>query len=118
MKEKNYYDRFEENIVRKEERKIWARNRSITLYWLGVLGMVGWSVMVPVILGIILGLWIDRSIHTHYSFTLMLMIAGLAGGCALGWFWVKRMANNFECRESGDVKECLEEIKNKQKIKK
>ena len=54
------------------------------------MGIVGWSVTLPLLAGIFLGRWIDRTWPSKYSFTLMLLFAGLAAGCWNAWYWVKR----------------------------
>ena len=87
-----YGAKFRECVEKKEERRIGARALKGTgmLAWFGVFGIVGWSVAVPLLLGIALGKWLDGIIHKQYSFTLMLMFAGLAVGCLNAWFWVKK----------------------------
>jgi ATP synthase protein I len=84
-----------EEIGEKEARKLRARrhkNRSIW-FGLGTFGMVGWSVAIPTLLGVALGLWIDRNLPTRYSWTLMLLLGGLLVGCLNAWYWL-----NFESR--------------------
>jgi ATP synthase protein I len=76
----------------KEARKVRARqekNRSIW-FGLGMFGLVGWSVAIPTILGVAAGVWIDAAYPSRYSWTLMLLIIGIAVGCLNAWFWVKR----------------------------
>ena len=53
-------------------------------------GMVGWSVTVPTLLGLGLGVWIDSRYGGQYSWTLMLMILGLVTGLLNAWYWVQR----------------------------
>lgn len=79
-------------IGRKERRKIKgraARERSPWFY-AGMFGIVGWSVAVPTVLGILGGWLIDRAWPGRVSWTLTLMLAGVALGCLNAWFWVKR----------------------------
>ncbi|MFO7544087.1 MAG: AtpZ/AtpI family protein [Trueperaceae bacterium] len=57
---------------------------------LGLFGLVGWSVAVPTVLGIAIGVWIDRRYDGPYSWTLMLMITGVVIGCFNAWYWVRR----------------------------
>jgi len=45
---------------------------------------------VPTLLGLALGAWIDRRFPSHFSWTLMLMVAGLGLGCLNAWKWVDR----------------------------
>lgn len=79
-------------VTRKAQRRQDARRegRRALASGFGVFGLVGWSVAVPTLLGIALGVWIDRSTESQYSWTLMLMIAGLAVGSFNAWYWVQK----------------------------
>ncbi|MGD8512954.1 MAG: AtpZ/AtpI family protein [Deltaproteobacteria bacterium] len=76
----------------KEARKIRARHQKDGSVWfgLGMFGLVGWSVAIPTILGVALGVWIDLKWTSRYSWTLMLLIIGIGVGCLNAWFWVSR----------------------------
>ena len=82
----------DEEIARKTERKLKARGEGDRSVWfgLGMFGLVGWSVAVPTILGVALGLWIDARLHDRISWTLTFLIIGLALGCLNAWLWIKR----------------------------
>lgn len=85
-------DELVEIVGRKEARKERARaegDRGIARGF-GVFGMVGWSVSVPTLLGLGLGVWIDGRYGGQYSWTLMLMILGLITGLLNAWYWVQR----------------------------
>lgn len=60
--------------------------------WMGLslMGVIGWSVSVPTLLGVALGVWIDANYASPYSWTLMLLIAGAAIGCFNALYWVRR----------------------------
>lgn len=83
---------FEMQIGRKAERKLRARKEKPHTAWfgLGMFGLVGWSVAVPTLIGIALGLWLDRRWPSQVSWTLTLMIIGVALGCVNAWYWVKQ----------------------------
>ena len=51
-------------------------------------GLIGWSVAVPTLGGILLGVWLDRRYPGAFSWTLALLFAGLFIGCANAWYWV------------------------------
>ena len=90
--EKSDHSTFERELNRKVIRKLKAQqegDRSI-LSGLGLFGMVGWSVMVPTLLGLALGLWIDRRFPSPYSWSLMLLLLGVGLGCWNAWYWVKQ----------------------------
>lgn len=79
-------------VARKEARKLRARAERDRgwAHGFGMFGMVGWSVAVPTVLGIALGVWLDSRYASPYSWTLMLMIAGLLVGALNAWYWVSR----------------------------
>jgi ATP synthase protein I len=81
-----------ETVGVKEARKIRARRQKDQSVWfgLGMFGLVGWSVAIPTLLGIALGVWIDLKWPSRYSWTLMLLIIGIVLGCLNAWFWVTR----------------------------
>jgi len=76
----------------REKRKIRAEKKRQEKFWfgLGMFGLVGWSVAVPTLAGIFIGLWIDVKRPGHYSWTLMLMMIGLVLGCVNAWLWISR----------------------------
>jgi ATP synthase protein I len=51
------------------------------------MGLIGWSVALPTLLGAALGLWLDAR-HSSHSWTLSLLVAGLVLGCFNAWHWV------------------------------
>jgi ATP synthase protein I len=51
-------------------------------------GMVGWSVVVPTLLGLAAGSWLDRRFPAPWSWSLTLMLSGLALGCWNAWQWI------------------------------
>lgn len=83
---------FERQIQEKTTRKLKARREGDRSIWagLGLFGMVGWSVMVPTLLGIALGIWIDNRFPSSHSWTLMLLFMGIVLGCWNAWYWIQR----------------------------
>jgi len=57
---------------------------------LAILGLVGWSVAVPTLVGVALGAWIDHRWPSRFSWTLMLLIGGLVLGCTNAWLRIRR----------------------------
>jgi len=82
---------FAGEIGAKATRKIKAR-KSTQGVWLGLgmMGLVGWSVVVPTLLGAALGIWLDKHYPGKHAWTLALLVAGLALGCLNAWFWVAK----------------------------
>jgi len=83
---------FYQTVCRKEDRKLEARKKQQDSVWfgLGMFGVVGWSVSLFTLAGIALGVWIDRTWPSQYSWTLMFLIIGVILGCLNAWFWLKR----------------------------
>jgi len=79
-------------ISRKADRMERARKRRPRSAWmgLGMFGMVGWAVAVPTVAGIALGLFIDARWPGERSWTLALLLGGVALGCLNAWYWVQR----------------------------
>ncbi len=76
-------------IGAKAARKLKAR-RSTQGVWfgLGMMGLIGWSVVVPTLVGAALGAWLDKNHPGGRSWILALMVIGLAIGCVNAWYWV------------------------------
>ena len=79
-------------VGRKAQRKLEARKRGErdAWFWLGMFGLVGWSVAIPTIAGIALGLWLDDRFPGETSWTLTFLIIGVALGCLNAWYWIKQ----------------------------
>lgn len=79
-------------IGAKARRKLKARRDPRQGVWsgLGVMGLVGWSVAIPTLLGAALGLWLDARQAGERPWTLALLVAGLVLGCLNAWHWVTR----------------------------
>lgn len=54
-----------------------------------ILGMIGWSVVVPTLVGVALGSWIDHRRPSRFSWTVALMLLGLILGCTHAWTRIK-----------------------------
>lgn len=85
-------------------RKLRARRRSASGVWLGLgmMGLIGWSVVVPTLLGAAIGLWLDKHHAGKHSWTLALLMAGLAIGCLNAWHWVAKEDRTMQEEEKDD----------------
>jgi len=83
---------FSREVGAKAARKLKARRDSTQGVWFGVgmMGLVGWSVAVPTLLGAALGIWLDNNHPGSYSWTLTLLVVGLVIGCLNAWHWVAK----------------------------
>jgi ATP synthase protein I len=87
----NKNNSFETVVGDKEERKLQAQREKKSVWaGLGLFGMIGWSIVVPTILGAALGMWLDKHYKNDFSWTLSLLVAGLMLGCLIAWNWVQK----------------------------
>lgn len=86
----------EEEVARKIERdasrKLRGRSEGRKGVWFGfgMFGLVGWSIAVPTVLGLALGLWIDAGYPSRVSWTLTFLVSGVALGCLNAWYWIRQ----------------------------
>jgi ATP synthase protein I len=64
------------------------RNPTGVWFGLGTMGLIGWSVVVPTLLGTAIGIWLDNRHPGSHSWTLALLVGGLSIGCITAWYWV------------------------------
>ena len=75
----------------KAARKLKERGSTKDVWFgLGMMGLIGWSVVVPTLLGTALGIWLDKYHADKHSWTLALLVAGLSIGCLNAWRWVAK----------------------------
>jgi ATP synthase protein I len=82
----------EKQVGAKESRKMKGRREKDRSIWfgLGMFGLIGWSVAIPTLIGVAVGMWIDTTWPSRFSWTLMLLFIGVILGCVNAWHWVKR----------------------------
>lgn len=106
MKKKPSDEEFLQLIKKKQKRKLDAKKHGKNwILWIGfsLFGLIGWSVMLPTLIGFSLGIWIDRKWPSPYSWTLILGMGGLLLGCASAWVWLQKERREIE-REKNDRK--------------
>jgi ATP synthase protein I len=83
---------FAAQVGAKAVRKLKGGRNATPGVWsgLGMMGLVGWSVVVPTLLGAAFGIWLDEHHPGGRSWTLALLVAGLALGCWNAWHWVAK----------------------------
>jgi len=96
-----------DEVDRKAERiRRGQRQRQGPLWFgLGTFGLVGWSVAVPTLAGVGIGIWLDHRQQTAYRWTLALLLAGVAVGCWQAYYWIHREHSAIERQEKGDDRE-------------
>ncbi len=93
-KEEELEDEFEVRLRRQRARIEKGRREKGLSFWryVGLIGAVGWSVVVPMVLATLLGVVLDRKFKTGSGWTLGLLLLGLAVGCINAWRLITREA--------------------------
>jgi ATP synthase protein I len=74
---------------RRARRERWRREGERPLgHNLAMIGVLGWLVVTPTLIGVFIGRWLDRAADSGIFWTVSLLFAGLCIGCWLAW---KRM---------------------------
>lgn len=55
---------------------------------LAQIGVLGWIIVLPTLLGILIGRWLDETSGTAIFWTAPLMFGGLILGCWSAWRWM------------------------------
>ncbi|MDE2289828.1 MAG: AtpZ/AtpI family protein [Burkholderiales bacterium] len=57
---------------------------------LGQIGILGWTIVTPTLLGLAAGRWLDRRLDTGVFFSAPLLMLGAALGLWFAWKWMHR----------------------------
>jgi ATP synthase protein I len=88
--------KFAKYISQKANRKMNSKSHPDGVWFgLGTMGLVGWSIVIPTLLGAGLGIWLDGYYPNSHTWTLALLIAGLTLGCANAWYWVSQQVETI-----------------------
>jgi len=95
---------FKHTVENKISRKLKLQSKAHRSVWmgLGVMGIVGWSVAVPTLLGLLLGVYLEEHYPRDFSWTLNGLIVGLVLGCFSAWHWVSKEAQAINKDENND----------------
>lgn len=81
----------ERAAIQKLKRRLDARRRgSRLLAGIGLVGSVGWMVILPAVAGAFLGRWLDEMARTGHRMSLSLLLVGLAIGLYSVWRFLLR----------------------------
>ena len=78
--------------LHKSQRRERARRRGNdnVWSWMGMFGLVGWTVAVPTLLGLALGVFVDNRVESSVSFAITFLVVGVAIGAAMAWYWIRQ----------------------------
>lgn len=91
-------------IGAKAARKLKAQRHVTHTIWfgLGMMGLIGWSVAIPTLLGAALGIWLDKRHPGSHSWAIMLLVIGLVLGCLNAWHWVAKEDKEIREEQEND----------------
>jgi ATP synthase protein I len=100
----NTSDVFADQVSLAAKRKLNAQRLPEQGVWfgLGMIGLIGWSVVVPTLLGAALGIWLDAHHPGRHAWTLALMVGGLSLGCLNAWHWIEQEDKAMHPENSDD----------------
>jgi len=76
--------------LRSERHRRWLREGDPSVaHRLAQIGVLGWIIVVPMLIGVFLGRWLDRIFNSGLFWTAPLLMLGLALGCWSAWKWMK-----------------------------
>ena len=87
MSDENDKESLAEPVRRyRQRRAFWEQHGERSLGQnLAMIGMLGWLIVIPMLIGLFLGRWIDRSAESGIFWTVSLLFVGLCIGCWLAW---------------------------------
>ncbi|HDZ72350.1 MAG TPA: AtpZ/AtpI family protein [Aurantimonas coralicida] len=75
--------------IRGERHRQWLREGEPTVAKrLAQIGVLGWIIVVPTLIGLFVGRWLDRMFESGLTITGALLMIGLAIGCWSAWKWM------------------------------
>ena len=57
---------------------------------LGQIGVLGWAIVAPILIGVVIGRWLDGRMNSGVFFTAPLIMLGAAAGMWTAWRWMHR----------------------------
>jgi len=78
------------DVAQKQQRMLRARaERKNNWRAIAILGVIGWSVVIPTLVGVAAGIWLDQHYPVRFSWAVALLMLGLVVGCASAWFRIR-----------------------------
>src|ERR1700722_6785702 len=76
--------------LRGERQQRWLREGDPSVARrLAQIGVLGWIIVVPMLIGIFVGRWLDRIFNSGLFWTAPLLMLGAGLGCWSAWKWMK-----------------------------
>ena len=73
-----------------EQYRRWQRDGDPSVgHRLAQIGVLGWIIVVPMLIGIFTGRWLDQKFQSGVFFTAPLLMLGAVLGCWSAWKWMQ-----------------------------
>lgn len=79
-----------EAVRERAERKRKARGLPSLARNFGQIGILGWQIVVPALVALAFGRWLDHRLASGIFWTAPLVFIGIGLGCWSAWRWVQR----------------------------
>lgn len=80
-----------DSVRRARERRHWQREgEPSVMRFVGQIGVLGWIIVAPILIGLFIGRWIDTRLGTGIFWSAPLMLVGVVIGCWSAWRWMHR----------------------------
>lgn len=84
-------ERMLDSVQRARRRQLWRKEGEPSLMsFVGQIGVLGWIIVTPILVGLFLGRWIDSRLGTGIFWSAPLMLVGVIIGCWSAWRWMHR----------------------------
>lgn len=84
-----------QEIKKQSKSKIKSKKEgSEIMFGIGLFGIVGWSIAIPTVLGIALGIYLDKKYSQNFSWTITLLFVGVIMGSFNAWRWIKEKSED------------------------
>jgi ATP synthase protein I len=76
---------------RSERERRWVREGEPSVArFVGQIGVLGWIIVIPSLVGLFVGRWLDRKFGTGIFWSAPLLLVGLGVGCWSAWKWMHK----------------------------
>lgn len=83
-------ERLVDAVRRRADRRREARRLPSFARNFGQIGVLGWQIVVPALIGLAIGHWLDHRLASGIFWTAPLLFIGTGLGCWSAWKWVGR----------------------------
>ena len=74
---------------RRTRRETWlSEGEPSMMRFVGQIGVLGWIIVTPTLIGLFIGRWVDRWLGTGIFWSAPLLLIGVALGCWFAWRWI------------------------------